>query len=186
MNKEIVLWLAEKLDVDLEEHFKNRVIPDDKEEFTELAEEQFGLVTMKGIQSFVSDWLEYTDAKDHDVILFAADLLEDFDIATVEGLEDIAQELKLEEELEEQYDGDPVEHIHDLKDEKDRLYLWKLPEDWTEQERDNLFARLQSTYRKKYNRDPQAAHLLLRSVEKVKEIDRSEMKDLMGMAAKDL
>lgn len=169
MRKKIIFYLAEKLGVDLEKHFEHKLIPDEKKEFTMMAEEQFSLITVKGIGKFVSEWLEFEDPDQEDVLDFVETVSEEFDI-----------------QLEEEYDGDPVENIWETEDEKGKLYLWKVPSEWSEQRRDNLFARLQRSFRKKHGRDPAADHLIIRDLENLKELDRSEMKDLMGHAAKDL
>lgn len=99
---------------------------------------------------------------------------------------DMAEYWDLEEELNEKYDSNPVEAIYQLEDQKGKFYIWKLPSEWSDQKRDNLFARLVSSFREKYNRDPRANHLLLTEVEKVQDVSRDEMKELLGFAADDL
>lgn len=102
----------------------------------------------------------------------------------VKYLSEVAEELDVD--LEEHFDSNPVEKIYELDDEPGKLYLWKLPSEWSEQQRDNLFARLVSSYREKFSRDPKAAHLLLTELDELKDIDRDKMKSLLGYAADDL
>lgn len=101
-------------------------------------------------------------------------------------LQELARVMDLEEELNDEYDSNPVEAIYQLEDQKGLFYIWKLPSEWSDQKRDNLFARLVSSFREKYNRDPEANHLLLTEVEAVQDVSREEMKDLLGFAADDL
>lgn len=102
----------------------------------------------------------------------------------VNYLSEVAEELDVD--LEEEFDTNPVEQIYDLDDEEGKLYLWKLPSEWSDQKRDNLFARLVSSYREKFSRDPKSAHLLLTELDELQEVDRDEMKDLLGHAGKNL
>lgn len=146
---DLVFWLADKLDVVLEEYY----IPDSQEGWAELIEEEHNLKTGE---------------------------------ETLEWLIDMAEYWKLEEELNEEYDSNPVEAIYQLEDKKENFFIWKLPSEWSDQKRDNLFARLVSSFREKYNRDPNANHLLLTEVEKLQDVSRDEMKDLLGFAAEDL
>jgi len=146
---DLVLWLADKLDVVLEDFY----IPDSQEGWAELIEEEHSLETDEG---------------------------------KLEWLTCMAEFWELEEELNKKYDSNPVEAIYQLEDEKGKFYIWKLPSEWSDQKRDNLFARLVSSFREKYNRDPNANHLLLTEVEKLQDVSRDEMKDLLGFAAEDL
>ena len=106
------------------------------------------------------------------------------EVNTVTYLEWVAQELDVD--LEEEFDSNPVEQIYELEDAQDKLYIWKLPSEWSDQQRDNLFARLVSSYREKFSRDPKSAHLLLTELDEVKNVDRDDMKELLGFAAEDL
>jgi len=262
-SKRFVLWLSEKLGVDLEEHFRNQIIPDDQEEFTKLIEEEFEMISLGQVQSFVSKWLEFSNASESSALNFVFETAEDFEIDLEEryqpqnkeelfdfleeffehdletrekemtrsyilefsrennlqldeyfrrtsptGLAEMtdhaaqerveSEESDVEEELEfwkqvidqsmdvelNDFDSNPVEDIYELEDDSGKLYLWKLPSEWSDQQRDNLFARLVTSYRE--NRDPKAAHLLLTELDELKDVDRDEMKSLLGHAATDL
>jgi len=89
-------------------------------------------------------------------------------------------------DVQEEFDSNPVESIYELEDESGKMYVWKLPDDWSEEQRDNLFARLKNSYYEKFREEPQAAHLFLTELEELKEVSRDELKDMMGYAAKDL
>jgi len=89
-------------------------------------------------------------------------------------------------DVQEEFDSNPVESIYELEDESGKMYVWKLPDSWSEEQRDNLFARLKNSYYEKFREEPQAAHLFLTELEELKEVSRDELKDMMGYAAKDL
>ena len=198
--KRFVLWLSEKLDVNLEEHFK----PQTEGELFQFIETDFELTSEEKAEAFLirfgEDYLDL-DLEEHyrpkNAEDLAEDMLEIINDNTVgspdvdddrENLEEVfgqvAEELSFD--LEEHFDSNPVEQIYELDDEPGKLYLWKLPSEWSEQQRDNLFARLVSSYREKFSRDPKAAHLLLTELDELKDINRDEMKSLLGYAADDL
>jgi len=89
-------------------------------------------------------------------------------------------------DVQEEFDSNPVESIYELEDQSGKMYVWKLPDSWSEEQRDNLFARLKNSYYEKFREEPQAAHLFLTELEELKEVSRDELKDMMGYAAKDL
>ena len=195
--KRFVLWLAEKLGVDLEEHFK----PGTEDELFQFIETEFELTTEEKAEMFLirfgEDYLDL-DLEEHYRPKSAEHFAEDIekarktdeedeeDISFVDFMEYIALEADAQEDLEDHFDTNPVEQIYELEDEPGKLYLWKLPSEWSDQKRDNLFARLVQSYRDKFNRDPKSAHLLLTELDEVQEVDRDEMKDLLGYAGKDL
>jgi len=112
------------------------------------------------------------------------ELAEDQDQSVLNYIEKVSEHREID--LQEEFDSNPVEQIYDLEDDSGKLYLWKLPSEWSDQQRDNLFARLVTSYREKFNRDPKAAHLLLTELDELKDVDRDEMKSLLGHAANDL
>lgn len=66
----------------------------------------------------------------------------------------------------------PVERLHQLEDDAERIYLWQV--DSIEAER-QLSRLIQDEYRREFGHEPEAAHFVLHDVEQVREFTPGEL-----------
>ena len=87
----------------------------------------------------------------------------------IEHLADLANRLDLPETA---WCVDPLKKIERVEDDAKYAYLWLLSDRATGDDVESLQRALESRYREKFGRDPDALHLIMRDVEDVREIPK--------------